>query len=172
MNRKYCLDPLVDIETKLVILGTIPGEKSLLKKCYYGNEKNHFWDIVYRTLQPEFSCFELAESKSILERYKLLLENKIGLWDVIESCERKGSSDSKIKNENLNDFTTFFKRYPNIKTVLFNGSKSEKYFRKEYKDGVFSSIKFYQLNSTSSMNSNNTFKILNEWKCQIETIGL
>jgi len=171
MNRIYSFDPLVDEKSEIVILGTIPGEKSLEEKCYYGNYKNHFWDIMYRVLQPDFDFFELAKTRSKSEKYQLLLDNGIGLWDVIESCERTGSSDNKIKNEILNDLTPFFQRHRNIKTVLFNGGKAQKYFFKKHSGIEFSNIEFHQLNSTSTLNPNNTFQIMNEWKRKIKTLA-
>ncbi|ADF54389.1 DNA glycosylase [Zunongwangia profunda SM-A87] len=171
MTRINSFKPLVDKKSEILILGTIPGEKSLEANCYYGNAKNHFWDIIYRTLKPNHDFYELVGAKPKTEKYKLLLDNGIGLWDIIESCERTGSSDSKIKNEVLNDLHSFFQRNMNIKTVLFNGGKAQKYFLKQYSINQFPDVDFQRLNSTSTLNPNNTFEILNEWKRKIKTLA-
>jgi|SRR5690606_39051673 len=168
MNRIQCFKPLVDREAQIIILGTMPGEKSLIDNFYYGNPKNHFWDILFRILEPEHDFYELASTKSIDEKRRLLLNNRIGLWDVIESCERKGSNDSKINNEILNDFTKFFRLYPAITTVYFNGRNAREYFQKRYSEVDFENIEFHQLNSTSTSNPNNTFGILTEWKSKLK----
>lgn len=163
--RISCLNPIMKNDCEILILGTIPGKMSLKQKNYYANPKNHFWDFIYRLLVPKWDLFKIIDSSiSFKERYNLLLENKIGLWDVLESCEREGSSDKKIKNEIVNDFNLFFKIHKNIKAVIFNGGKAKEYFNKFNRDNLFEEIEFYQVNSTSTLNPNNTFIILNEWK--------
>lgn len=163
--RIRCLAPIVRQDSKTLILGTIPGEESLLQKNYYANSKNHFWDIVYRILNKDWDYFNIVDKTNIFsERYNLLLENKIALWDVLDSCEREGSSDKKIKNEIVNDFNSFFKSFGNIENVIFNGGNAEKFFLKYYKNSSFDNIVFHQVNSTSTLNPYNTFLILNEWK--------
>lgn len=167
--RISCLNPIIKNDCEILILGTIPGEMSLEQENYYANPKNHFWDFIYRLLIPKWDLFHIIDgSISFEERYNLLLENKIGLWDVLESCEREGSSDKKIKDEIVNDFNSFFKSHKNIKAVIFNGGNAKKYFNKFNIDNLFEEIEFYQVNSTSTLNPNNTFMILNEWK---ETIN-
>ena len=161
--RISCLNPIIENNCEILILGTIPGEMSLDKQNYYANPKNHFWDFIYRILIPKWDLFQIIDNSiSFEERYNLLLENKIALWDVVESCEREGSSDKKIKNEIINDFNSFFERHKNIKTVIFNGGNAKKYFNKYNSYKSFEEIEFYQVNSTSTLNPNNTFMILNE----------
>ena len=76
---------------------------------------------------------ELAGADPLLpyqERTAKLLEAHIALWDVLALCERSSSLDSHIRNEQPNDFTTFFTRHPNITRVLFNGGKAEQSFHR------------------------------------------
>lgn len=136
---------LVDSNTKILILGTIPGIASLTKQEYYGNPRNHFWRIMYTLFDT------LPVSDSFEEKIQLLQKNKIGLWDVLENCERKGSLDIHIKNHKENDFEMLFKLYPAIHTIVFNGKESHKYFIKKF--GKIEGITYYVMPSTSPANT-------------------
>lgn len=135
----------VDSNTKILILGTMPGIASLTKQEYYGNPRNHFWRIMYTLFDT------LPVSDSFEEKIQLLQKNKIGLWDVLENCERKGSLDIHIKNHKENDFEILFKQYPTIHTIVFNGKESHKYFIKKF--GEIEGITYYVMPSTSPANT-------------------
>lgn len=120
---KSSFPPVVDKNTRILILGSLPGEESLRQQKYYGNPRNDFWPILFR-------MFDVLIAESYEERLKFLKSHKIGLWDVIQTAERIGSLDSNIRNATANDFEGLFKRYPNIKMLAFNGRKSENTFRK------------------------------------------
>lgn len=135
----------IDSNTKILILGTMPGIASLTKQEYYGNPRNHFWRIMYTLFDT------LPVSDSFEEKIQLLQKNKIGLWDVLENCERKGSLDIHIKNHKENDFKMLFKQYPTIHTIVFNGKESHKYFIKKF--GQIEGITYYVMPSTSPANT-------------------
>lgn len=135
----------IDSNTKILILGTMPGIASLTKQEYYGNPRNHFWRIRYTLFDT------LPVSDSFEEKIQLLQKNKIGLWDVLENCERKGSLDIHIKNHKENDFEMLFKQYPEIHTIVFNGKESHKYFIKKF--GQIEGITYYVMPSTSPANT-------------------
>lgn len=135
----------IDSNTKILILGTMPGIASLTKQEYYGNPRNHFWRIMYTLFDT------LPVSDSFEEKIQLLQKNKIGLWDVLENCERKGSLDIHIKNHKENDFEMLFKQYPAINTIVFNGKESQKYFIKKF--GQIEGITYYVMPSTSPANT-------------------
>lgn len=135
----------IDSNTKILILGTMPGIASLTKQEYYGNPRNHFWRIMYTLFDT------LPVSDSFEEKIQLLQKNKIGLWDVLENCERKGSLDIHIKNHKENDFEMLFKQYPEIHTIVFNGKESHKYFIKKF--GQIEGITYYVMPSTSPANT-------------------
>ena len=99
----------------------MPGAVSLAKQEYYANPRNHFWKILYTLFDA------LPISENFVEKVQFLKSNKIGLWDVLENCERKGSLDIHIKNHKENDF------------------QSE--IHKEYQDIVQTSGKFRRVNS-------------------------
>lgn len=115
--------PLVYSTSKILILGTMPGEKSLELQEYYGNRANQFWKILYTIFNEQLSD-SYDERKALLKRYDICL------WDVLAFCEREGSLDSRIKNEKPNDFEKFFKQYPSIKYVLFSSKNAAIYYDK------------------------------------------
>ncbi len=151
--------PIVDKNCRILILGTMPSVKSLEKQQYYGNKQNHFWKIIYRLFNKDV--------EEDYERRKLfLLNHYIAVWDVLKSCDREGSSDSKITNPAANDFETFFNQYPEIKAVFFNGSKAEELFRKTVigKMCLKEDLLFYRLPSTSPANAVPLKYKLDRWK--------
>lgn len=154
---KQGLAPIVDEETEFLILGTMPGEQSLKLQEYYSNPSNQFW-IIISTLFNSGKRF-LGYNHKIAA----LKKNKIGLWDVLNSCIRDGSLDSNIKNATTNDFGELFGKFPNIHTIIFNGQDSYTYFMSTVK---LSSCKTYiQLSSTSSANTHRTLEEkIQEWK--------
>ena len=104
-----------------------------------------FWKIIY-TLLDELPISEIFE-----EKIKLLQTNKIGLWDVLENCERKGSLDIHIKNHKENDFESLFNKFPAITKIVFNGKESHKYFLKKF--GQIKGITYHVMPSTSPANT-------------------
>lgn len=142
MQIENVLPPIVDENTKVLIVGSMPGVQSLEKQQYYGNPRNHFWGIMAQLFQTDIP-------EQYEDRLNILRQNGVGLWDVIQYCERKGSLDSAIKNEVPNDFATLFKTYPQIQCVLFNGTKAYEVFRKKVGFELFESRDFHKMPSTS-----------------------
>ncbi len=107
----------------MLVLGSMPGKESLRQRQYYAHPANAFWRIMG----------EIAGAHPALpyaERLEKLKASGIALWDVLHSCEREGSLDSDIAEEEANDFATFFARHPGITHVFFNGAKAEQSFRR------------------------------------------
>ncbi|MFJ7669178.1 DNA-deoxyinosine glycosylase [Lysinibacillus sp. NPDC097195] len=145
---KNVLPPVVDAATKVLIVGSMPGKLSLEKQQYYGNPRNHFWSIIGQILKQEIPI-------NYEQRIALLKENCIGLWDTIESCERKGSLDAAIRNEKPNDFQALFTKYPNIELVLFNGGKALEVFKKHIGLAELEGRTYYKMPSTSPIPGKN-----------------
>ena len=158
--KKKSLPPIIDNETEILILGTMPGDNSIENQKYYNSSKNQFWKIIFNIFN-EGKYIEDYESK-----IELLKKNKIGLWDVLHNCERDGSSDSNIVNPVANDFPNIFSKYKNIKILIFNGKDSYSYYKQLVEND--SDKKLIQLNSTSSLNSHKTLneKII-EWRNEL-----
>ncbi len=151
--------PIVNIETKVLILGTMPGAISLNKQEYYGNKSNQFWKIIYSV----FATLPVSENYS--EKMQLLQRNQIGLWDVLAQCERKGSLDTHIKNHIENNLLQLLEDFPNIDTILFNGKESHKYFLKKF--GIVEGISFHALPSTSPANTQSFEEKLRIWSATL-----
>ncbi len=117
--------PVIDENSRVLILGSIPSVKSLQASQYYAHPRNAFWLIM-----SELFGFEMTLAYE--ERLKILLLHGVALYDVIGACERKGSLDSAIKEIQHQDFTQFFQHYPNIVAICCNGAKAYREFTKIY----------------------------------------
>ena len=136
------LAPVLDRNTRILLLGSFPGEASLAAQQYYGHPRNQFWKILSAVLDVDFVTMPYAE------RLKALLAREVGLWDVIAACERSGSLDSAIRNAQHNDFAPLKKRCPKLKRVCFNGKTSGKL------EGAFTEAGFETLVLPSSSPAN------------------
>lgn len=127
-NKIAGFPPIVDMNSKVLILGSIPGIKSLEVGQYYGHSQNHFWKIILMLTKN-------VNVENYCDRVKILKAHNIALWDVIYTCQRnKTSSDSMIKNAKMNDLYAFLKDYPNIQKVFCNGKTSLALFKKNFPD--------------------------------------
>lgn len=117
--------PIADRNARILVLGSMPGEASLVANQYYAHRQNQFWRIA-----GELCGF--ASDAPYAERCAGLRRSRIALWDVIESCVRPGSLDSAIREDSLrvNDFPAFFKAHSGIRRVCFNGRKAESAWRR------------------------------------------
>jgi hypoxanthine-DNA glycosylase len=158
---KTAFAPIVTKESKVLILGTMPGERSIELNQYYGHKGNQFWRLM-------FDIFNQPFADNYTDRVSLLKENKIALWDVLSHCEREGSADSKIKNAIPNNFKLFYKKHPNIKHVFFASKEAEKLYKKHV--GQFTQHNFYALPSPSGAYALKTYAAkLIEWKAILNT---
>lgn len=119
-QRKRCFDPVIDDRTRLLILGSLPSEKSLMLQEYYGNPQNKFWELVGQVIDADLRAIAYEA------RLAALREHGIGLWDVVAEAHRQGSLDSRIRHRNDNDLLGLLERFPNIKAIAFNGGTAGK----------------------------------------------
>ena len=147
----YCesFSPVLGIEPKILILGTMPSRKSLEMQEYYSHPRNVFWKII-------FNLLKVTEKNAYSYKIGLVKEKQIALWDVCYSCIRKGSLDSNIKDETPNQITDLLQKHQSIEIVIFNGQKArEKYLK--YFDYI-NGLKYHCLPSTSPANTNMNFQ--------------
>lgn len=149
------LAPIYNANSKVLILGTMPGAESLKNQEYYSYSRNLFWDLVSESLSKK-------KPTSYSEKKKLLLDNKIAIWDVCKTCVREGSLDANIEDEVPNDLASFLNENKNIKVLAFNGKEAAKLFGKSF--GSISGIKLISLPSSSTANTGQSwdFKVV-EW---------
>ncbi|AKB82678.1 G:T/U mismatch-specific uracil/thymine DNA-glycosylase [Methanosarcina barkeri 3] len=119
--KKQGFPAVVDENTKILIFGSLPGDVSIRKHQYYGHPGNDFWRLLGNIIGEDL------QNMSYQNRLETLKRNKIGLWDVFKAGKRKGSEDTKIKDEEINQFSVLKDMAPNLKLVLFNGKKSGEY---------------------------------------------
>ncbi|MYM70013.1 DNA-deoxyinosine glycosylase [Pseudoduganella sp. FT55W] len=118
--RKRCFDPVVDERTELLVLGSLPGEKSLAVQQYYAHRQNKFWLLMSEVIGAELVALDYGA------RLATLLAHGVGLWDVVAEAHRPGSLDSAIRNRDDNDLPALLARYPGITTLAFNGGTAAK----------------------------------------------
>ena len=145
-------------DSRILILGTMPGEASLKAQQYYAHPRNAFWKIMADVFNNgnEFTSYQ--------SKLQCLLNNEIALWDNLQYCERQGSLDSDIKQESPNDIEQLLRTIPSIKTILFNGQKSYAFFKK-YHSELLAQINWQIMPSTSPANAGCHYnQKLNLWK--------
>ncbi|MDY7575725.1 DNA-deoxyinosine glycosylase [Actimicrobium sp. CCI2.3] len=115
------LSPVLDSTTRILILGSFPGVASLAAGQYYAHPRNQFWPLLADVLQQPLAAMPYPE------RLQYLLSQGIGLWDVIDSCQRRGSLDSAIRDARANDLVRLQSDCPQLRRVCFNGKTSAKF---------------------------------------------
>ncbi|MCL7411743.1 MAG: DNA-deoxyinosine glycosylase [Methanosarcinaceae archaeon] len=152
--KKKGLAPIIDTNTRILILGSLPSDESIRKQQYYGNFGNDFWKLISDVIGKDIATLDYEA------KIQKLKEHGIGLWDIFSTSERKGSLDSNIKNGEINDFSNLKNVAPNLQLVCFNGKKAgefEEIFR-EYR------IETKVLPSSSGANRRYSEKRIVEWK--------
>ena len=159
MNNCKSFSPLADENSKVLILGSMPGIKSLEEQQYYAHPQNRFWKVMgYICNEPGLHEFNY-ESK-----LRVLLKNNIALWDTIKSCKREGSLDSDIQNETPNDIRGLLKKYPDITKICLNGNKSYSAFKK-YFPNLLDKYNCHKMPSTSPANARYSLdRLIKEWE--------
>lgn len=153
--------PIYNENSKILLLGSFPSEKSRQEGFYYGNKRNRFWKLLSILLHTDMP-------ESIEEKIMLLLNNNIALWDVIDSCDIRGSSDSSIKNVSVADIKGLIDN-TNIKYIYTNGNTAKKLYDKYVlKD---TDIEAVLMPSTSPANAAfGLERLISYWKSILEHI--
>jgi hypoxanthine-DNA glycosylase len=115
MTRKSSFAPVVDAQTRLLVLGSLPGERSLARAQYYAHPQNRFWVLMGAVVGFDLTVLDYEQ------RLQRLLACQVGLWDVVASAQRKGSLDSQIRDHVHNDIVGLVQSLPQLQVVAFNG---------------------------------------------------
>ena len=155
--ERHEIDPVYDENSRVLILGTFPSVKSRETHFYYGHPQNRFWKLL------AFLC-RWPIPATIPEKKEMLLKNGVALWDVIQSCEIAGSSDSSIKNVIPSDLSRIL-TCSSITRIYANGKTAQKLYDKYQKPQTCMDI--IALPSTSPANAAYSFNRLAESWAQI-----
>ena len=149
IGRKTNLLPISDHNSRVLILDTMPGEKSLILQQYYACKSNFFWKVMFKVLKvPNQTDYRL--------RKQLLFKHGIALWNVLEFGEEKINGDYAITRETPNDFYTFFQNHPCVTKIIFNGNNAAEYYQQHV--GYYNGLTTEVLPSTSALNTWKSFE--------------
>ncbi len=121
-----CFAPVCDADVRLLVLGSLPGQRSLAMQQYYAHPQNQFW-----RLMSEVSGASLA-TLPYEERLAGLLACGIGLWDVINEATRPGSLDTRITGALPNDLASLLAHLPKLRAIAFNGKTASRIGRSQF----------------------------------------
>lgn len=120
MTFKHSFAPVVNESTRVLVLGSLPGEASLAQSQYYAHPQNRFWHLIGDVIGVALPGMEYEA------RLQALLDHRVGLWDVIAQAKREGSLDSRIRDHATNDLAALVAALPELRAVAFNGGTAAK----------------------------------------------
>ncbi|WP_440954408.1 DNA-deoxyinosine glycosylase [Methanosarcina sp. Mfa9] len=152
--KKRGFSPVLDENTDILVLGSLPSDESIRKQQYYGNPGNDFWRLLGGALGVNLQEMDYERRLDILKMHG------IGLWDVFKAGWREGSLDTGIGEEEINDFSKLKELAPELKLVCFNGKKAGEYESLLRKMGYETKV----LPSSSGANRRYSKKRVQEWE--------
>ncbi len=120
---QHGLPPVIDRQTRVLVLGTFPGAASLAAREYYAHPRNQFWPLMAALLNEPLAELPYAV------RLTRLLAHRVGLWNVLGACVREGSLDANISDARANDFAPLRRLAPELRRVGFNGAMPVRFTR-------------------------------------------
>jgi TDG/mug DNA glycosylase family protein len=120
VGRKSSFPPVVAPDTRLLMLGSLPGERSLAAGRYYAHPRNRFWHLIGKAIGTDLEPLDYEA------RLTALLEARVGLWDTVASARRSGSLDAAIREADPNALADLAASLPELRAVGFNGRTSAK----------------------------------------------
>ena len=159
-ERIQGLPASVDKHSAVLILGTLPGQMSLIRRKYYADPSNKFWDILF------IACVEKI-GRSDQAKEALLKKYNIALWDILDSAVRRTSSDKDLTEEKPNDLPGLLEEYPNIKLLLFHSNGAYKYFKRFFKN---TAIPYICISSPSGQNRKSAEEKAGEWRAALSCV--
>jgi hypoxanthine-DNA glycosylase len=153
--RHASFAPRVAPDTRLLILGSLPGARSLAERRYYAHPTNQFWRLVGAAIDRPLAALTYDE------RLGALADAKIGLWDVICSAERRTSSDSLIREAEAHDLAALIAALPDLRMIAFNGGKAAAIGRRQLP--VLEGAALVDLPSSSAANTVGYAAKLERW---------
>ena len=153
--------PVFDSRSKVLVLGSFPSIQSRENEFFYGNPHNRFWKVIATLFDKEVPP-NTPVAQSIKTKKQLLADCRVALWDVIASCDIRGSSDSSIRNVVPNDLYSILKT-SNITGVFGNGATATKLYRQHLQEQT--GLEIVRLPTTSPANAAYSLeRLLAYWK--------
>lgn len=164
--------PLEGEYAKTLVLGTMPGQKSLQLKQYYAHPRNALWPILCAIANDDVPSYAIHQTLTYEQRCELITNAGFALWDVLASCERPGSLDSNIArhSEIPNRIPQLLSRHPELRTIACNGRTAEALFKRHILPKLDDPIpRIVNLPSTSpAMASLSLQKKYEQWRKSLE----
>lgn len=150
-QRPCSFAPVCDPRAQKLILGSMPGVEALRVREYYAHASDSFWKIM-GALYGAGPClpYEL--------RLRILKQNRIALWDVVQSCDRSAYAGTMPARDGRvpNDLAAFLRTHPGIRSIYFNGAVAARLFDSLVADslgGLHLDIALHAMPSTSPANA-------------------
>jgi TDG/mug DNA glycosylase family protein len=121
----HCFSPVTRPDTRLLVLGSLPGAISLAEQRYYAHPRNLFWRLMSAVIGRDL--VPLAYD----DRLAALLDAKVGLWDTVAAATREGSLDAAIRLHEASDLAPLAADLPELRAIAFNGATSAKIGRRQ-----------------------------------------
>lgn len=121
---KTSFSAVADARTRVLVLGSLPGDASLRAAQYYAHPQNQFWRLMEAVIERPLA------GRPYEERLEILREARVGLWDVIRSARRTGSLDTAIRDHMPNSLAGFAATLPDLRAIAFNGGKASEIGRR------------------------------------------
>ena len=121
----HCFPPVIRPDTRLLVLGSLPGAVSLAKQRYYAHPQNLFWRLIGAVIERDLVALDYEA------RLEALLDGRVGLGDTVAAATRKGSLDADIRLHEASDIATLAATLPELRAVAFNGGKSASIGRRQ-----------------------------------------
>lgn len=121
MSLKSSFPPVVDPAVRVLILGSLPGERSLAARQYYAHPQNQFWRLMSAVIRRDLTALTYPE------RLAMLLSAHVGLWDVVATARRQGSADAALAQISPNDIAALAATLPDLHAIAFNGGTALKH---------------------------------------------
>ena len=124
--------PFIPQDAEKLIVGTIPPPRFSTGELFeqdvdfcYGSKYGLLWPILERLFERDLDFENTA--RAIEQRKQLLTMNRIGICDMVESCdrEREEASDLGMRNVVLRNLPNVLSAHPSIRRVLFMGGNSK-----------------------------------------------
>lgn len=134
--------PIMGSRVHTLILGTVPGQASLKTAQYYAHPRNAFWPIMLAITSNQEPSYDSPKSVDYTHRCQQLCDHGYAIWDVLASCTRPGSLDSKIvkETERPNNIATLVLAHPELTRIIFNGKTAETLFKRHIANALPRSV--------------------------------